>query len=71
MKPIVLSATPAPLMRATALPDDYPDTPGGFAPCARCGAWTKLVPRRAANGAIVWLQPTHRCADGLITEAIA
>jgi hypothetical protein len=69
MRPIV-SSTARPDVRATPLPDAYADRPRDFAPCARCGAWTKLEPHRAANGAVVWLQPTHRCADGLITEAI-
>lgn len=52
------------------LDQDRTDTPSDFAQCARCGAWNKLIAHRADNGAVVWLQPTHRCADGVITEAL-
>ncbi len=53
-------------VRATPLPDDRADTPSDFAPCARCGRWSKLIPCRTGKDAVLWLQPVHFCVDGLL-----
>jgi hypothetical protein len=49
--------------------EERADPPADYAQCARCGQFNRLVKRRAVNGGVIWLQPTHRCADGIITEA--
>lgn len=59
-----------PEIRATPLPDDRADTPSDFAPCARCGRWSKLKPYRGRNGGIVWLQPFHFCLHGTVEGVV-